>query len=347
MEWCPVNAIGDNGLEIRPAKFRETDRGLQPRGEGTMSSKKTPWILVLAAGEGKRVRTLTRDKWGHRAPKQFTSTDGQMTLLGATLRRARRIAPLEQIVPIVAAQHEHWWRSELNELPSDNIIVQPENRGTAAGILLPLVWIARHDRNATVVILPSDHFVESEDTLNGALNQAVSTVSRSEAPVVLLGVKPEGPEEEYGWIVPCPGPENCPHRVASFREKPDACMAASLLNQGALLNTFIIVADCRCLLALFKERIPQLWRPFERTMDGRTADAWQQTELADLYHSIPSLDFSKDVLEDAAEKLWVYQVPSCGWTDLGTPQRLGEHIVRHGGHHPSTGTEVAAVATQE
>ncbi|MBD3871801.1 MAG: NTP transferase domain-containing protein [Acidobacteria bacterium] len=248
-----------------------------------MSNKKTPWVLVLAAGEGKRVRALTHDKWGHRAPKQLTSTDGEATLLGATLRRAGRIAPPKQIVTIVAAQHERWWRSELTGIPSDNIIVQPENRGTAAGILLPLVWIARHDRNATVVILPSDHFVESEDTLNGALNQAVSTVSRSEAPVVLLGVKPEGPEEEYGWIVPCPGPENCPHRVASFREKPDASTAASLLNQGALLNTFIIVADCRCLLALFKERIPQLWQPFERTMDGRTVDSWQQTDLADLW----------------------------------------------------------------
>lgn len=311
-----------------------------------MSNIQTPWVIVLAAGEGKRVRALTRDRWGHRAPKQFTSPDGQGTLLGATLRRAWGIAPPEQIVPIVASQHEQWWRSELPGIPLDNIIVQPENRGTAAGILLPLVWIARHDRNATVVILPSDHFVESEDTLNDALNQAVSTVSRSEAPVVLLGVKPEGPEEEYGWIVPCPGPENCPHRVASFREKPNACAAASLLNQGALLNTFIIVADCRCLLALFKERIPQLWRPFEQTMNRPTGDSWQQKDLADLYHSIPSLDFSKDVLEDAAEKLWVYPVQPCGWTDLGTPQRLGEHIVRHEGHHPSTGPEMAAVGAQ-
>jgi mannose-1-phosphate guanylyltransferase len=302
---------------------------------------------VLAAGEGKRVRTLTRDKWGHPAPKQFTSTDGNMTLLGATLRRARRLAPPEQIVPIVAAQHEQWWRSELTGVPSDNLIVQPENRGTAAGILLPLVWIARHDRNATVVILPSDHFVESEDTLNGVLNQAVSTVTRTEVPVVLLGVQPEGPEEGYGWIIPCPGPENCPHRVASFREKPDACTVASLLKQGALLNTFIIVADSRCLLTLFKERTPQLWGPFDQTLVGRTTGSRQRAELVDLYHSIPSLDFSKDLLEEAAEKLWVYPVPSCGWTDLGTPKRLSDHLIRHGGHPPTIGTAVDPIAARE
>lgn len=297
-----------------------------------MSNKNQTWVVVLAAGEGSRVRDLTRDRHGRPAPKQFSSANGKTSLLGETLRRAEKIAPRERIVTIVAAQHERWWRAELSGFPADNIIVQPKNRGTAAGILLPLEWIARHDRNATVVILPSDHFVESEDTLNGVLNQAVFTVTRSEAPVVLLGVKPAGPEEEYGWIVPCPGPENCPHRVASFREKPDACTAALLLNQGALLNTFIIVADCRCLLALFREKTPQLWGPFERTMEGLTTGSRQQADLADLYHSIPSLDFSRDVLENAAEKLWVYPVPQCGWTDLGTPQRLGEHVVRHGGH---------------
>lgn len=312
-----------------------------------MFHTKTPWVLVLAAGEGKRVRTLTRDRQGYRAPKQFTSPDGKESLLGATLRRAGKIAPLGQIVTIVAAQHERWWRHELDGMPSDNIIVQPENRGTAAGILLPLICIEHRDQNAIVVILPSDHFVESEDTLNGVLNRAVSTVSRSEAPVVLLGVRPKGPEEEYGWIVPCPGPENCPHRVASFREKPDACTAAALLDQGALLNTFIIVADCRCLLALFKERTPELWGPFEQTLAGRTTGFRQQEDLAELYDSIPPLDFSRDVLENAAENLWVYPVPSCGWTDLGTPQRLSDHQVRHGKHPPSIETTVEPTAAPE
>ncbi len=278
------------------------------------------------------MRTLTRDRWGRRAPKQFTSPDGDTTLLGATLRRAGKIAPPEQIVTVVAAQHEHWWKHELKGSPSDNIIVQPENRGTAAGILLPALWIAQHDRSATVVILPSDHYVESEETLNDSLSNAVSAVDRSEAPVVLLGVQPDSPEEEYGWIVPCPGPVNCPHHVESFREKPDAYTAASLWEHGGLLNTFIIVADTRCLLALFHKKVPQLWQPFERTIARSTEETWPKYDLTNLYRSIPSLDFSRDVLEGAADELWVCPVPPCGWTDLGTPQRLGEHFVRRGGH---------------
>ena len=310
------------------------------------SNAKPPWALILAAGEGKRVRVLTRDRRGHHAPKQFSSADGKVTLLSATLRRAGRIAPCEQIVTIVAAQHERWWRSDLIGALPDNIVIQPENRGTASGILLPLVWIARHDPDATVVILPSVHFVESEETLHGALERVLLNVTRSEVPAVLLGVQPEGPEEGYGWIVPCPGPENCPHRVASFREKPDACAAALLLSQGALLNTFIIVADIRFLLTLFEERTPHLLRSFEQVMAGSKTEYQQQKDLADLYRSIPSLDFSKDVLEGAAERLWVCQAPACGWTDLGTPQRLSDHLARHGGNPLATGTDAASAATR-
>ena len=305
-----------------------------------MSDARRPWVMVLAAGEGSRVRALTRDRQGHPAPKQFTSVDGKTTLLGATLQRAGRIAPPENIVTIVAAEHERWWRSELVGFPQENIIVQPENRGTAAGILLPEMWIARHDDSATVVILPSDHYVESEETLEKSVGDAVAIVAHSQAPVVLLGIEPDGPEKEYGWIVPCPGAARCPHRVASFREKPDACTAASLLSHGALLNTFIIVADSRCLLGLFKEKVPALWQRFDRAVGTASSGSWRYDDLVDLYHSIPSLDFSKDILESAAEELWVYPVPSCGWTDLGTPQRLSEQLFRLQESPPLVGADV-------
>jgi mannose-1-phosphate guanylyltransferase len=284
---------------------------------------------------------------GQPAPKQFTAADGDLTLLGTTLLRAQRIAPPERIATIVAAQHERWWRSELAGFDPENIIVQPMNRGTAAGILLPLVWITRRDRNATVVILPSDHFIESEETLAGTVMRAVSSVARSEAPIVLLGTETDRPEEDYGWIVPCPGPANCPHQVAEFREKPDACGAASLLDQGALLNTFITVADNRSLLALFKERAPQLWRMSEETLAGRTGESFSQAHLIDFYASIPTMDFSKDVLEGAANKLWVCSVPSCGWRDLGTARRLNDHLLRHRGQPTTTGWNARPVVARE
>jgi len=291
-----------------------------------MNLKKPPWVLVLAAGDGTRVRDLTRDRQGNRAPKQFSSIDGCQSLLGATLGRAKRIAPPERIVAIVAAQHRRWWESELDAIPADNVIVQPENRGTASGVLLPLLWITQREEDATIVVLPSDHFVESEEALEGAVNECLSAVNHSDVGVVMLGFKPVCPEMEYGWIVPCPHESSCPYHVSSFREKPDAETAASLLDQGGLLNSFILVARSRPLLNMFGDQLPDLWQEFNRSLATDDADRWGQRNLTLLYRSLPVLDFSKDLLEKTEKSLWVYPVPACGWADLGTPERLAGHL---------------------
>lgn len=292
-----------------------------------MHSSEHLWVVILAAGEGKRVKDLTRDRWGLPAPKQYSLVGGRSTLLDATLERAKKIAPPERIVAVVARQHRRWWATELADLPARNVISQPENRGTAAGILLPLLWITRRDSRARLVILPSDHGVASEGTLLEAITGAISCVPRSDSEMVLLGVQPERPETGYGWIVPGQGDASLLRPVASFREKPNAATAASLLTQGGLLNSFILIAGGRFLLNLFRTAMPQLWRAFQPIIQEPRGIPSIEQDGSRFYKSIPSLDFSKDLLERAADKLWVYPVPACGWLDLGTPERLTGHLI--------------------
>src|SRR5689334_15770955 len=97
------------------------------------------WGLVLAAGEGSRLRSLTTTTDGQAVPKQFCSLRGGPSLLHEALQRAEKIAPRERICTIVAQQHQHWWNEPLAMLDPLNVIAQPENRGTANGILLPLL----------------------------------------------------------------------------------------------------------------------------------------------------------------------------------------------------------------
>ena len=97
-----------------------------------------PWSIILAGGEGTRLRELTTTRAGVTVPKQFCSLAGGPTLLGETLRRAEGLSSRDRIVVVVSARHERFWKHDLRALPRENVIVQPEARGTAAGIFLPL-----------------------------------------------------------------------------------------------------------------------------------------------------------------------------------------------------------------
>jgi hypothetical protein len=51
--------------------------------------------------------------------------------------------------------------------------------------------------------------------------------------------------------------------------------------------------------------------------------------VAALYEELPTLDFSRDVLELAdPRQLRVLAVRGCGWSDLGTPERVGQTLSR-------------------
>jgi mannose-1-phosphate guanylyltransferase len=284
------------------------------------------WVVILAAGEGLRVKHLTRDRRGRPAPKQYSSIDGRTTLIENTLARAKRIAPPGRIVAVVAEHHRRWWRSELAELGPRNLIVQPENRGTAAGILLPVLRITGRDPHARLLILPSDHAVASEDTLHDAVVDAASYAPSADSEIVLLGVRPRRPETGYGWIVPRPTSNDGPLAVARFREKPDPVGAAALHEQGGLLNSMILIAGGARLRVLFERETPLLWHSLRPTTDDDVENALAGANLGDVYRSVPTLDFSRDLLERLAGQLWVYPVPECGWLDIGTPDRLAGHL---------------------
>jgi mannose-1-phosphate guanylyltransferase len=234
--------------------------------------------------------------------------------LQEALQRASAVAPLSKICSIVAAQHREWWTPVLNYLPEQNIIVQPENRGTAHGILLPLLRIAERDPDATVVLLPADHYIRDEEIMAAALRRAAALAQSDCGSIYLLGVEPDEPDTELGYILPASRSREGAAEVLRFIEKPNDIRARVLLDQGALWNVFIMAASVRTLLGLFDSSYATTIAAM-RGFEGAT--------LETVYQRLGTLDFSKDVLESNQSMLKVLTVPPCGWTDLGTPERVG------------------------
>jgi mannose-1-phosphate guanylyltransferase len=156
------------------------------------------WAIVLAAGEGTRLSTLTTDRAGVAVPKQYCSLLGGASLLEDALHRAAEVVPAEQVTTIVAHAHRRWW-NELTPSMDARLVVQPANRGTAHGILLALLHVLERDPDARVLFLPSDHYVRDEQTLAEAMRAALA--SEDDGKLVLLGITPEEPDPELGYIV--------------------------------------------------------------------------------------------------------------------------------------------------
>lgn len=285
------------------------------------------WAVVLAGGDGRRLQTLTLDADGVVVPKQFCSLLGGATLLEDALQRASAVASRRHLCTVVAAQHRRWWDGLISHLPKKNVIVQPHNRGTAYGILLPLLHILARDPDAQVVLLPADHYVGDEDTLASALRRAADLARANDRAVYLLGIEPEAPDTELGYILPNPRRfTDSPSQVLRFVEKPILATAKALIDQGALWNTFIISGSVWALLRLFDRSFSSTIVALSQVIEGSIE---LEGPLFDqLYERLPSVDFSHDVLEGHEAMLQVLPVPRCGWTDLGTPQRIGMALER-------------------
>lgn len=288
------------------------------------------WALVLAAGDGSRLRALTTQPCGTSVPKQYCTLSGGPSLLEDALARARSQVATERICTIVAQQHHRWWSGldALTALPQSNRIVQPRNRGTAIGILYSLVHILSQDPDAQVLLLPSDHYVAQESILQGSLAAAMAHVVRCPDQPVLLGLYPDEPDGELGYVIPGEADELGARTVVRFVEKPELTVAAQIVRAGGLWNTFIIAASARALLNLFLPHFAPTVMEMQvivgNALQHKSASGWPA--IVDMYTRLPDLDFSRDLLEGRESSLCVLPVPPCGWSDLGTPHRVGETL---------------------
>lgn len=279
------------------------------------------WAIILAAGDGERVRRLTRDGRGRAMPKQFWAPGDAGPMLRWAFERARKITRPPRIITVVARQHREWW-DDMPAALAAGMIVQPANRGTATGVLLPLLRVLRRNREAVVALLPADQYVSDEKTLACSLAHAVSVVEQGRR-IVLLGMAPEGPEPDYGWIVAGDAEEDGTQRVFSFVEKPGPRAVRELYRSGASVSSFMIVARGRALLALFQSTTSALLGALARVPEDRGSGEWPDPlALERTYASLAPVDFSRDVLQPCAGHLRLLAVPPCGWTDLGSPDRL-------------------------
>ena len=276
------------------------------------------WIVLLAGGAGRRLAGLTGG-----IPKQFWAFRDGPTLIEETARRVAPLAPIDRRVTVVDATHAPYVESLRYGQALGQIVYQPVDRGTAAGVLLGLAPILTRNPDALVALTPSDHGVHRADPFHQGIVEAARLVQSRRRDVVLFGIQPQSAAPDYGWIMP--GPRFDFERglfaeVGQFTEKPSEDRAKQLMEAGAVWNTMVLVGRARAIFDECWRHAPELSAVFLAA--GTRSEPRRQQFLEAHYPTLPATDFSRDILARAGS-LALYTWPAkMGWTDLGTPDRV-------------------------
>jgi mannose-1-phosphate guanylyltransferase len=250
--------------------------------------------IVLAGGDGTRLRAATTTSSGEVIPKQYCSLGTDSCLVQQAISRAQQIATPDRVWPIVAF-----------------------------GILLGLLTLERAEAASTVLILPADHHVADEAVFLKALRRLTQWSQRDPEGIYLLGAEPEDADPALGYILPWFDTRVSPIGVYEFIERPEAADARKLINRGALWNTFIVAGSRQAFLRAYAPRFaPQI----EALREAINRPTGAQKRLEDEYRRLSTVDFSHDIVEQLADTVQVLRLPVCGWTELGSVSKIRKAV---------------------
>jgi mannose-1-phosphate guanylyltransferase len=264
------------------------------------------YVLVLAGGRGERFWPWSRPE----RPKQLLplARDGR-SLLAATLDRAARLVPSDHVVVMTAADLV---AAVERECPGATVLGEPVGRNTAPAIAAASAWFPG---DAAFAVMPADHAIDDTDAFTADLERAFATAERD--PVLLtFGIRPRGPDTNFGYIQRGAPLGGSIHRVASFKEKPDLARAQAWVADGDhLWNSGIFVWRRSVFMDALQVGRPELSRVFRefRYTGGRAGFA---EKLREVFPGVESISVDYAVLEHASNTVVIEA--SFDWDDLGS-----------------------------
>ncbi|RUM88970.1 MAG: hypothetical protein DSZ23_03840 [Thermodesulfatator sp.] len=255
--------------------------------------------LILAGGIGTRLWPKSRR---HR-PKQFLKIQSEVSLLVRTIERAEAIFPPENIWILCKPYHLQEVSSQLPDIPSGNILVEPSPKGTGAAIIYGALLIEEMRPGSTVTVFPSDHIIKPVAEFKKSIEAGMEWAFRH-ASVVIFGIRPSRPETSYGYIEAGRTVDQCKgHKcmeVTAFHEKPDRRTALAYIGSKRYLwNSGMVsfhVPELRNALDL---NAFSIWHPLLKLAAAKDFLA-EQRQTRKLYSTLPEDAFDTAVLEKIA-----------------------------------------------
>ncbi len=302
--------------------------------------------VIMAGGRGTRLWPVSRKN----KPKQFQRIASDKTMLQETFSRLQKNFAIENIYISTNTEYVDEVRRELPELPEENIIAEPEARGTASSYALAAAYIAARNPQEIVSFFASDHVINDEEKFSHNIDIAHRYIAEHPDKIMTFGIVPDYPETGYGYIKRSERSWQVDgadiYAVDRFVEKPDEHTARNYVRDGEhYWNACMYMFRVDTIIERFARFLPDTHKRILRLRDAKASGDSEEFArvLAREYPLMDKINFEYAIVENDAN---VVVLPlKIGWSDVGSWASLKdtimgktkEHFVR--GEHVDFGSE--------
>lgn len=295
--------------------------------------------IILSGGARTRLWPLS---WGDH-PKQFLSLVSEHTMIQETLLR---LQGLETGNPIISCGESHRFMvaQQIGEITDKKpvILLEPMAKNTAPAIAAACCAAMKQDKDAVVVILPSDHVIADVKAFQSAVMTAAKHADKGS--LVTFGIVPTFPSTGYGYVKAAGEEVDGAYTLEKFVEKPCLEKAQEYLASGEYAwNSGMFVFKASVFLDELKAHNPE--------MAALSIEAFEKARVETDFIRLDNEAFGKikgDSIDYAVmEKTSKGKVVklNAGWDDVGSWSALYDISKKDGNMNVIRGSDVIALDT--
>lgn len=295
--------------------------------------------IILSGGAGTRLWPLS---WGDH-PKQFLSLVSERTMIQETLLRLKGI---DLGSPIISCGESHRFMvaQQIGEVSSTKptILLEPMAKNTAPAIASACCAALKQDKDAVVVVLPSDHVIRDVDSFQKAVLVAVSNAEKGS--LVTFGIVPTFPSTGYGYVKAAGNESDGAYSLEKFVEKPCLERAQEYVSSGEYAwNSGMFVFKASVFLDELKIHNPQMAQLSIQAFEKAVVDSDFIRLDKESFSQIQGDSIDYAVMEKTSRGKIVKL--NAGWDDVGSWGALYDISQKDGNMNVIRGNDVITLDT--